>query len=78
MQSLTWIPLFSYMAEITLRNGNKVKYDHVYMLSHNVAGTMDTVNHHCRDDIKDGWKVVLVRFTNFQFISGHIYTYYVA
>lgn len=77
MQTPTWIPLFSFVAEITLRRGEKTKYEHCYMLSHNVNDTMETVKHHCQHDISDGWTVIMVRFTNYQFISGHIYIYYV-
>ena len=77
MQTPTWIPLFSFVAEVTLRRDNKAKYDHCYVLSHNVNETWETVNHHCRHDISEGWTITMIQFSNFQFISGHNYINYV-
>ena len=69
-------PQFSFVIECTLARDNMIRYERVNCVGDNYSLIWDIANHHCRFLIKEGYRIVEMRLTNFQFFTHGYFLYY--
>lgn len=69
-------PQFSFVIECTLARDNMIRYERVHCVGDSYSLIWDIARHHCRFLIKDGYRIVEMRLTNFQFFTHGYFLYY--
>lgn len=69
-------PQFSFVIECTLARDNMIRFERVNCVGDNYSLIWDVASHHCRFLIKEGYRIVELRLSNYQFFMHSYFLYY--
>lgn len=70
-------PQFGFVIEITLRNQEgTVRYEQAHCTGDNYDVITDIASHQARFLIKDGYRIVEIRLSNFKFFPHNYFLFY--